>query len=146
MRLFTHVLICLLFIAYSMVLPTRIYAAPAEKTAIPEGESRVSMEMPEGPPPIPERRIALAPFYLFQSKGSKVWMERILVNFSLAAPANRLKHDFDNPTFRKKLYELLRSGEPEAAIQTESLAHLQRQVGEEIEPTVQVSRSVLIVH
>jgi len=145
MRLFTHVLICLLFIQYSVCLPTRVNAEPAEKAAVANGESRVAEEMPEGPPLIPERRVALAPFYLLQSKGSKVWMERILVNFSLAAPANRLKHDLDNPTFRKKLYELLRSGEPEATIQTEAVAHLRRQVGEEIDPTVQVNRSVLIV-
>ena len=72
-------------------------------------------------------------------------MERILVTFSLAAPATSLKHDFDNPTFRKKLYELLRSGEPEATIQTEAVSHLQRQVGEEIDSMVQVSPSVLIV-
>jgi len=145
MRLFTHVLMCLLFIQYSVCLPSRVDAGPAKKAAVADGESRVSMEMPEGPSPILERRVSLAPFYLLQSKGSKVWMERVLVNFSLAAPANRLKHDFDNPTFRKKLYELLRSSDPEATIQTEAVAQLQRQVGEEIDPTVQISRSVLIV-
>ena len=92
-----------------------------------------------------EHQIALAPFYRLQSYGSKAWIERILVTFTMAAPKNCLKYDFNDPTFRKMFFELLQSGEPEATIQAQAVAHLKRQVGMQIAPAVQISRSVLIV-
>ena len=114
-------------------------------TVVTAGETQTLGKMPEGPPPIQEHKIALAPFYRLRSNGSKTWMERILVTFTVAAPKDRLHRDIDNPTFRKIFYELLLSGEPEATIRAQAVDHLQKQVGMKVDPAVEISRSFLIV-
>lgn len=120
-------------------------AAPPAKTAAVPGQSQTLGEMSEGLPPMQEHKIALDPFYRLQSNGSRVWMERILVTFTIEAPKNFLSQDFNNPVFRKMFYELLQSGEPEAIIQAQAVDRLKQQVGSKIDPAVQISRSVLIV-
>lgn len=145
MYLLNYLLICLLLFIFSLGSPAKMDAAPTGRAvAIPE-EKQAPKEMPEGHPPLQEQRITLAPFYCLQSNSSRVWMERILVTFTLAEPKKCLQHDLDNPTFRKLFYELLQSGEPEAIIQAQALDQVKRQVGIKVDPLVQISRSVLIV-
>jgi len=144
MRWLNHVLIlCIFFLGSVMGFPLKGNAAPPAKDLAVQEPS--SADLPEGQPPMQEHKLALDPFYRLQSNGSRVWMERILVIFTLTAPQNNLQHDVNKPTFRKMVYELLQSGEPEATIQAQAVDRLKRQVGTEIDPAVQISRSVLIV-
>lgn len=101
--------------------------------------------LPEGPPPLEELRLDLAPFFLFQQKGHHVWIERVIVTFMMAAPKNFLKYDVNNPSFRKMIYELLHSGKPEPAVQEQAMDNLNRQLNINLETTMQISRSVIIV-
>jgi hypothetical protein len=103
-------------------------------------------EIPQGTPPIQEQKIVLHPFFRLQKKDSKAWVERILVTFLIAVPKDSLTYDFNNPTFRKILYDLLQSGEPEDTIQAQAVATLNHQLEKNIDATAQISRSVSIVH
>jgi hypothetical protein len=109
------------------------------------GATRAQTEIPDGPPRRQEQEIALTPFFRLRSSGSRVWVERILVTFLVTAPSNCLPKNFDNPTLRKTIYDLLQSGEPAATMQTKAVAQVQRQTEMKIPPSVQISRSVLIV-
>jgi hypothetical protein len=144
MRLLNHILIYLLFFLCSVGFSPWVDAAPPGKTAVGE-ESQTPGETAAGPSPIQEHHIALPPFYYLQSNGSQVWVERILVTFTMAAPQNGFKHDLDSPTFRKLFYELLQSGESDATIQAQAVTHLKGQGEMQVDPAVQISRSVLIV-
>jgi hypothetical protein len=96
-------------------------------------------------PPEQAQKFILPPFYQLQRKDSKVWIERIIVTFLMAMPKDGLKDDLNNANFRKMVYELLQSGAPATAIQSQAVAGLSRQLGKTVEGTVQVSRSVIIV-
>jgi hypothetical protein len=102
-------------------------------------------QIAEGAPPIQEQQIVLYPFFRLQKKGSKAWVERILVTFRVAVPQDSLTYDFNNPGFRKILYDLLQSGEPETTIQAQAVASLNRQLNKNIDAIAQISRSVIIV-
>ena len=99
----------------------------------------------EGTPPVQEQQIVLYPFFRLWEKGSKAWVERILVSFRIAVPQDSLTFDFNNPSFRKILYDLLQSGEPETTIQAQAVASLKRQLDKHIDAIAQISRSVIIV-
>lgn len=144
MRLFKHTLIYLTLLLCSVSVYSKVGAAPHEKAVALREVTRAQAEIPDGLPPIQEQEIALTPFFRLQSNGSKVWIERILVTFMVAVPKNCIKDNFDNPTFRKMIYDLLQLGEKGATIQTQAVAHLKRQEGMKVDPTVQISRSVLI--
>jgi hypothetical protein len=103
------------------------------------------MEISGGTPPIQELKIVLHPFLRLQKKGAKVWVERILVTFLMAIPKDSLHYDFDNSVFRKMLYDLLQSGEPETTIQAKAVAGLHRQLEMDVDAAAQISRSVIIV-
>jgi len=134
MRILNCSLICLILFICSVVFASRL-----------DGPTRAFAETPDGPASIQEQKITVSPFFCLQSNGSKVWVERILVTFMVSASQNRLPDNLDNPTMRKMIYELLQSGEPPDTIQTQAVAHVQRQTGMKVSPTVQISRSVLIV-
>jgi len=134
MRILTHIFICLILFMCSMGLASKL-----------DGATRAHAEIPDGSPPVQEQKIAVSPFFLLQSHDSKVWVERILVTFMVATPKNCLPDNFDNPTLRKLIYDLLQSGEPAATIQNKAVAQVQQQTGMNVRPTVQISRSVLIV-
>ena len=134
MRILNHTLIFLILFTSSMGFSSNLDAA-----------TRAHAEIPDGPALIQEQKINVSPFFRLQSNGSKVWVERILVTFMVAAPQNVLPDSFNNPTLRKMIYDLLQSGEPAATIQTQAGAHVQRQTGMKVRPSVQISRSVLIV-
>ena len=134
MRILNHILICLILFICSVVLASRL-----------DGATRAPAEIPDGPSPIQQQEITVSPFFCLQSNGAKVWVERILVTFMVAAPKNCLPDSFDNPTLRKMIYDLLQSGETAATIQTQAVAQVQRQMGMKVRPRIQISRSVLIV-
>ena len=146
MRWLNHILIFLmLFVCFLGGFLTGGDAAPPVKTAAVPGQSQTLGELSKGLSPMQEHKVALDPFYRLQSNGPRVWMERILVTFIIEAPKNILSQDFNNPAFRKMFYELLQSGDPEAAIQAQAVERLKQQVGTNIDPRVKISRSVLIV-
>jgi hypothetical protein len=145
MRILNHVLIVLIFLICSVVFCPKLEAAPQERAMAANGATRAQAEVPDGPPRRQEQKIALTPFFRLRSNGSRVWVERILVTFLVAAPRNCLPKNFDNPTLRKMINDLIQSGEPAATIQTKAVAQVQRQTEMKVQPTVQISRSVLIV-
>ena len=122
-------------------------AVPPKATIGVEGPAVVQgpKKIPDGLPPLEEHRVDLAPFFLLQQKGPHVWLERVIVRFMMAAPKDSLK-DVHSPNFRKIIYELLHSGKPAAQVQEKAVAGLNRQLNMNLEATVQVSRSVIIVH
>jgi hypothetical protein len=99
----------------------------------------------DGTPPMQEQKIVLYPFFRLQRNGSKIWVERIIVTFMMTMPKDSLKCDLNNPIFRKLLYELLLSGEPETTIQAQAEASLNQQLGMKVDATAQISHSVIIV-
>ncbi len=121
-------------------------AAFQEKAAEALETVQSQKEIQDGTPPIQEQKIILHPFFRLQKKGSKAWVERILVTFLMAVPKDSLTYDFNNPTFRKMLYDLLQSGESETTIQAKAVASLNRQLQKNIDTTAHISRSVIIVH
>ncbi|MFZ2087361.1 MAG: hypothetical protein WAU47_02195, partial [Desulfobaccales bacterium] len=114
---------------------------PIERADSAQGNKTLS----DGHPPLEELRLDLAPFFLFQQKGPHVWIERVIVTFLMAAPKNTLKYDINNSNFRKMIYELLHSGKPEPAVQDQAMDNLNRQLNINLETTMQISRSVIIV-
>jgi hypothetical protein len=134
MRILNHISICLILFIGSMGFAPRLDAA-----------ARAHAEIPNSSPPIQQQKIAVSPFYRLHGNGSKVWVERILVTFMVTAPKTCSSDDLDNPTLRKMIYDLLQSDQTSATIQTQVVAHVQRQTGMKVRPSVQISRSVLIV-
>lgn len=145
MRSFNYIVICMVFFICSVGFNTRLGATPKEKAVAAKEEAQSQSNIHYGTPPIQEQKIALNPFFRLQSNGSKVWVERILVTFTMALPKNHLEYDFDSPTFRKMFYDLFQSGELETNIQAQAVAELKRQVGMNVKPAVEISRSVLIM-
>ena len=145
MRSFNYIVICMVFFICSVGFNTRLGATPKEKAVAAKEEAQSQSKIHYGTPPIQEQKIALNPFFRLQSNGSKVWVERILVTFTMASPKNHLEYDFDSPTFRKMFYDLFQSGELETNIQAQAVAELKRQVGMNVKPAVEISRSVLIM-
>lgn len=145
MHSFNYVLIYIILLICSVGLCTRVDATPNDKGMIASGATRAQVEVPDVSHLIQEHKITLSPFYLIQRNGSNVWVERILVTFTAALQNNSLKYDFDNPTFRKVFYNLMQSGESETIIQAQSVAELKRQIGMNVDPNVQISRSVLVM-
>ncbi len=146
MRLVRSLLIFFLFWGLIGVFDTRADTPTEEKTAGELGAAWVHKKIVDAPPPIQEQEIALNPFFRLQKKGSKVWVERIILTFIMAVPKNSLQHDLNNPTLRKMFYDLLQSGESESTIQAQAAAGLNRHLGRNIDAAVQISRSILIVH
>ncbi|MEJ2069966.1 MAG: hypothetical protein P8X65_12240 [Syntrophobacterales bacterium] len=145
MRILNHILICIILFICSVGFVSRLDAATKERTTAVSSATGALAEIPDGPPLIQEQKITISPFFRLHSNGSKVWVERLLVTFMVAAPKNCLPDNLDNPTLRKTIYDLLQSGETAATIQTQAVTHVQRQTGMKLRPTVQISRSVLIV-
>jgi hypothetical protein len=145
MRSHSIIFIALLLFTASWGFDISAHAALQEKiggaTETVQGQQKIA----DGIPPIQEQRIVLYPFFRLQKKDSKAWVERILVTFLVAVPKDSLTYDFNNPNFRKMLYDLLQSGEPETIIQAQAVASLNRQLGKNIDATAQISRAVIIV-
>ncbi len=74
-----------------------------------------------------EKQLVLPPFFQPQKKDSRIWIERIIITFLMAMPKDLLKYDFNNPTFRKMLYDMLQSEEPDTAIKFQVLSSLNKQ-------------------
>ena len=146
MRSHSIILIALIFLGTFLGFDSRANAALKEKVAGVLESVEGKKEIQESIPPIYEQKIILHPFFRLQKKDSKAWIERILVTFLMAVPKDSLTYDFNNPNFRKVLYDLLQSGEPEANIQAQAVATLNRQLEKKIDATAQISRSVIIVH
>jgi hypothetical protein len=146
MRSHSIILITLIFLGTFSGIDSNANAALKEKVAGALDSVQGQKEIPEGRPPIQEQKIVLQPFFRLQNKDSKAWVERILVTFLMTVPKDSLTYDFNKPTFRKILYDLLRSEEPEPNIQAQAVATLNRQLEKKIDATAQISRSVIIVH
>ena len=146
MRPHSIILVALIFLSIFLGFDSRANAAPKEKVPGVLESVEGKKEIQESIPPIYEQKIILHPFFRLQKKDSKAWIERILVTFLMAVPKDSLTYDFNNPNFRKVLYDLLQSGEPEASIQAQAVATLNRQLEKKIDGTAQISRSVIIVH
>jgi hypothetical protein len=143
----SHSIICIALILFgaSWGFDISAKAALQEKGGGATETVQCQKNITDGTPPIQEQKIVLYPFFRLQKKDSKAWVERILVTFLVAVPKDSLTYDFNNPSFRKILYDLLQSGEPETAIQAQAVASLNRQFGKNIDATAQISRSVIIV-
>jgi hypothetical protein len=141
------IIICmaLILLGISWGVDISANAAINEKAAGASETVQSQKEIPEGTPPIQEQKIVLHPFFRLQKKGSRAWVERIFVTFLMAVPKDSLTYDFNNPTFRRMLYDLLQSGEPETTIQAKAVAGLNHQLEMNIDATAQISRSVIIV-
>jgi hypothetical protein len=63
----------------------------------------------------------------------------------MARPLDYLKYDLNNPAFRKAIDDLLQSEEPGRAIESQAMNALNRQLGMNVDATVQLSCSVIIV-
>lgn len=146
MRPISNLLRLLFWGVILVVLANSAIAGPEEKLPGHQGAVQISKERAPGQPPIQEAGIALDPFFLIREKGSRVWVERIIVTIDLKMPKPAVKHDLNGPVFRQKFYDLLQSGESEDVIQTQAVAGLQRQLGMDAEAYVRLSRSILIVH
>jgi hypothetical protein len=146
MRSFSIILISLIFLGTFSSFDISAEAALKEKVAGALDTAEGQKEIPQITPPIQAQKIVLQPFFRLRKKDSKAWVERILVTFLMAVPKDSLTYDFNNPTFRKILYDLLQSGEPEDAIQVQAVATLNRQLEKNIDATAEISRSVIIVH
>ena len=146
MRSHSIILIALIFLGTFLGFDSRANAALKEKVAGVLESVEGKKEIQESIPPIYEQKIILHPFFRLQKKDSKAWIERILVTFLMTVPKDSLTYDFNNPNFRKVLYDLLQSGEPEANIQAQAVATLNRQLEKKVDGTAQISRSVIIVH
>jgi len=120
-------------------------ATPKERIAgtqeVVQGQKGITDVVPSNK----DQMVVLSPFYQLRRKDSKVWLERIIVTFLMEMPKDCLKYDFNSPTFRKGLYDLLQSENPKTAIQSQVLASLSRELGVNVEATMQISRSVIIV-
>ena len=144
MRLHTLILISLIFLGGFGGVEVSANATPQEKAGDQEA-ARVQEEVACTARLNQAQGIVLAPFFQLQRKDSKVWIERIIVTFLLAAPRDFQKYDLNNPAFRKMLYDLLQSDKPETAVQSQAAADLSQVLGMNIEAAVEISRSVIIV-
>ncbi len=139
-------LISLIFLGTFSSFDINAEAALKEKIAGAPAAVEGQKETPQTTPPIQEQKIVLHPFFQLRKKDSKAWVERILVTFLMAVPKDSLTYDFNNPTFRKILYDLLQSEEAEDTIQAQAVATLNSQLEKNIDATAEISRSVIIVH
>ncbi len=140
MRLKNIIFILLVFLGALGGFTVRANATPGAHE-LAQGQKEITVAIPSGQ----EQEIALSPFFLLQRKDSKVWIERIIVTFLMAQPKDCLKNDLNNPAFRKMLYDLLQSEEPETVIRSQAMASLNRQLGKNVDANVRISRSVIIV-
>ena len=145
MRSAIIIVIALLLLGAFWAADISANAAVPEKVGGANEAVQAQQQITEGSPPIQEQQVVLYPFFRLQKKGSKAWVERILVSFRLAVPQDSLTFDFNNPSFRKILYDLLQSGESETTIQARAVASLNRQLDKHIDAIAQISRSVIIV-
>jgi hypothetical protein len=117
----------------------------ASATIIPRAENEVSgHHMLNEAAPNQHQKIVLSPFFLLQKKDARVWIERIIVTFTVALPKNCHQDDLNSPACRKILYELLRSQEQEVSIPSQALAGLSHILGINLDGTMQISRSTII--
>jgi hypothetical protein len=145
MRLNSLIVILLIFSGAFCGFAISANAAPQEKVAGAQRVLQGQREITDKGPLDQEKKIILYPFFQTQRKDSKIWMERIIVTFLMSMPKDCLKYDLNSPAFRKMLYDLLQSEAPETAIQSQALASLSQQLGMNVDATVQISRSVIIV-
>ena len=145
MRVHSIIVMSLIFLGAIWSFPISAYATPKEKIAgaqeVMKGQKGTTDEVPSDK----EHMMVLSPFFQLQKKDSKVWIERIIVTFLMTMPKDCHKHDLNSPTFRKMFYDLLQSEKPETAIQSQAVVSLSRELGMNIDATVQISRSVIIV-
>ncbi|MGQ9687606.1 MAG: hypothetical protein ACUVXF_02285 [Desulfobaccales bacterium] len=125
--------------------PGSSFAAPAGNTPRSLEEPQVSKEITAGQPPVFDQVITLDPFFFIRKKDTKVWVERILVAVAMLMPKDTLRHDCNTPALRQLVYEMLQSGEPEETLQTRIAAGVQKQVGQDLNVKVHLSRDILIV-
>ncbi len=92
------------------------------------------------------QKIALSPFFLLRKKDARVWLERVIVTLKVTLPKNCRQDDLTSPASRKIIYELLQSQEQEVALQSQARASLSRIMGINLDATMQISRSTIIVH
>ncbi len=140
MRLKNVTFFLLIFIGVLVGVTVSANATPGAHELV-QGQKEITNAVSSGQ----EQEIALSPFFLLRRKDSKVWIERIIVTFLMAPPKDYLKNDLNNPAFRKILYDLLQSEEPETVIQSQAMAGLNRQLGKNVAANVRISRSVIIV-
>jgi hypothetical protein len=140
MRLNTIIFVFLIFLGAFWGFSVSANATPGA----PES-AQGQKEIAHGVPSNQAQKIVLSPFFRLQKRDSKVWIERILVTFLMARPLDCLKYDLNNPAFRKAIDDLLQSEEPGRAIESQAMNALNRQLGMNVDATVQISRSVIIV-
>ena len=140
MRLNNIIFIFLIFLGAFGAFSVSANATPR----VPES-TQGQEEIAHGVPSNQEQKIVLSPFFRLQKRDSNVWIERILVTFLMARPLDGLKYDLNNPAFRKAIYDLLQSEELGRAIESQAMNALNRQLGMNVDATVQISRSVIIV-
>ncbi len=108
------------------------------------GKSNSLVDGPQDPPPVEEQEVALEPFFFIRQKGRKLWVERVLVTLALPRSKNTT-HNLQSPAFRKMIYELLHSEEPESYVATQAVNGLPRYLGRELNARGHITRSVVIV-
>ena len=140
MRLNNIIFVFLIFLGAFGAFSVSANATPR----VPES-TQGQEEIAHGVPSNQEQKIVLSPFFRLQKRDSNVWIERILVTFLMARPLDGLKYDLNNPAFRKAIYDLLQSEELGRAIESQAMNALNRQLGMNVDATVQISRSVIIV-
>ena len=120
-------------------------AVPQEKGAEVQKQARGLKATTEDSSLDKDKKIVLPPFFQPQKKDSRMWIERIIITFLMAMPKDLPKYDFNSPTLRKMLYDMLLSEEPDTAIKSQVLSSLNKQLGINIDATIQISRSTIIV-
>jgi hypothetical protein len=93
-----------------------------------------------------DQKIVLSPFFLLQRKDARAWIERVIVTLAVTLPKNCRQDDLTCPASRKIIYELLQSQEQEVDLQSQVRAILSRIMGINLDASMQISRSTIIVH
>jgi hypothetical protein len=141
-----NLLIFLISFVIAAFFGIKVHAAPNERVAVIQESVQGPKESNNAVPLNKEQEIVLSPFFQLQNKGSIIGIERIFVTLLMTMPKDSVKYDFNSPTFRKMFYDLLQSEKMEFDIQSQVVANLSRQFGFNINASVHVSRSFIIVH
>jgi len=134
-----------LILGILLALNGRATAPPDEKMERPPRGLQTRGESTGTPLKMQRQNVTLDPFFLLGGEGAKAWVERIIITLQVAVEKNCPQIDLTGPNFRKALYDLLLSGQPEAAIKQQALASLNQQAKREAVAAIDISRSILIV-
>jgi hypothetical protein len=134
-----------LILGILLALNGRATAAPDEKMERPPRGLQARGESTKAPLKMQRQNVTLDPFFLLRGEGAKAWVERIIITLQVAVEKNCPQIDLTGPNFRKALYDLLLSGQPEAVIKQQALASLNQQAKREAVAAIDISRSILIV-